>query len=363
MCNSQSGIWLRYTKVKMTDSKKVKVLFAISPRTFPDSSLLYAEAEATQERKGISIELSIVDGADEEAVLDAIREVEVFVTPQISRQALRAGRKLKLVQAPFAGVNQLDFSIFREEKRVHLANSHAPSVATAEHAWALILALAKRVVWHDRELRLGRWRGMRTSSPNIELRGQKLAVIGMGAIGREVARIGRAFGMEVYAVKITVTEGDKELLKEVHFLGAGADDLEYVLKECDFAVLCVPLTPSTSGLIGAEELELLAGKYLVNVSRGVVVDEEALFRALKDGNLAGAGIDTWYIYPRDDAETENTMPSRFPFEELPNVVMTPHNGGYSDGFLRENLKFIFSNIARVARGEVPENLVDVEREY
>jgi phosphoglycerate dehydrogenase-like enzyme len=347
----------------MADSNKLKALFATLPRTFPDPSLIYAEAEATQVREGISIQVSIVDESDEEAVIDAIREADVFVTAQISRPALRAGRKLRLVQIPFAGINQQDLSIFRQEKRVHLANSHAPSVATAEHAWALILALAKRVVWHDREIRRGRWPGMRTNSPNLELRGRKLAVIGMGAIGREVARIGRAFGMEVYAIKRAVTERDSELSKEVRFLGAGPDDLEYVLKECDFVALCVPLTPSTSGLIGAKELELLAGKYLVNVSRGEVVDEEALFRALKDGKLAGAGIDTWYIYPRNDAEAENTMPSHFPFEELPNVVMTPHNGGYSDGFLRENLKFIFANIARVARGEVPENLVDIERGY
>jgi phosphoglycerate dehydrogenase-like enzyme len=348
--------------VKMADSKEVKVLFVTNPIQFPDPALIYAEAEATQEREGIALQISTVNAGDEEAMVEAIREVDVVVTSQISRRALEAGQKLKLVQVPFTGVNELDFPTFREKKRLWLANSHAPATATAEHAWALIMALAKRVVWHDRELRQGKWRGMRTYSPSIELRGRKLAVIGLGSIGREVARLGRAFGMKVYAIKRTVTERDKELPEEVDFLG-GPDDLEYVLKECDFAVLCVPLTPDTKGLVGAKELELLAGKYLVNVSRGPVVDEEALFYALQGGKLAGAGIDTWYVYPRNAAEREDTKPGHFPFEELPNVVMTPHNGGYSDGFLRETLKFVFANIARVARGETPASLVDVERAY
>jgi phosphoglycerate dehydrogenase-like enzyme len=346
----------------MTDSNEVRVLFVVNPIQFPDPDLIYAGAEATQEREGVAIRVSTVDMGDEEALVEAIRDVDIVVAPQVSKRALEAGQKLKLVQIPFTGVNQQDMSIFRERKQVWLANSHAPATATAEHAWALVLALAKRVVWHDREFRQGKWRGMRTLSPAVELRGRKLAVIGLGAIGREVARMGRAFGMKVYAIKRTVTERDKELLEEVDFLGSG-DDLEYVLKECDFAVLCVPLTPDTTGLIGAEELELLQGKYLVNVARGVVVDEEALFHALRDGKLAGAGIDTWYNYPRHAAETENTKPSRFPFEELPNVVMTPHSGGYSEGFLKKGLEFIFTNVARVARGEVPENLVDVERGY
>lgn len=347
----------------MTETNEVKVLFAVNSRQYPDLSLIHDEAERVQQRESVRLQVSTVSDGDEEALAEAIRQADVFVAPRISGRLLEAGQRLKLVQIPFAGVNQQDMSVFRGQRRVWLANSHAPTTSTAEHAWALVLALAKQLVWCDRELRQGVWRGMRTSSPSIELRGRKLAVVGLGSIGQEVARLGRAFGMKVYATKRRVSEQDREALRrEVDFLGSN-DDLAQVLKECDFAVLCVPLTPETTGLIGAEELELLRGKYLVNVARGPVVDEEALFNALRDGVLAGAGIDTWYNYPTTSAGSQNTRPGRFPFEDLPNVVMSPHNAGYTDSMLAGGVRVALSNAARIARGEVPENLVDIELGY
>jgi len=125
--------------------------------------------------------------------------------------------------------------------------------------------------------------------------------------------------------------------------------------------LALPLTSRTKGLIGEKELELMKGKYLINIARGAIISEEALFKALKKGDLAGAAIDAWYQYPT--SKEREMLPSKYNFHKLDNVVMTPHTAGYSDKALEENIKSIFDNIVRIYRGEEPENRIDPELEY
>jgi phosphoglycerate dehydrogenase-like enzyme len=138
-------------------------------------------------------------------------------------------------------------------------------------------------------------------------------------------------------------------------------DLEKVIKESDFIVVAVPLTRETKGLIGGKELKLMKGKYLINISRGVVIDEKALFESLKEGILAGAAIDTWYQYPT--SREKEILPSKYDFHKLNNIVMSPHTAGYTDKVLEENIKSVFENIVKIYYGEEPENQIDPELEY
>src|SRR5665648_783696 len=254
----------------------------------------------------------------------------------------------------------LEFSLYKNYPDIFICNIHTNKNAVSEHALALILGLAKNIVVNDRDLRLGRWHGFSTKEPTIQLQGKSLGIVGLGSIGWEIAKIGHALGMKVFALKRKIEEKDLKKKDILAFLGE-KKDLEKVIKESDFIVVAVPLTKVTSGLIGEKEIKLMKGKYLINISRGVVIDEEALFKSLKEGNLTGAAIDTWYQYP--SSEQKEMLPSRYDYQKLNNVVISPHTAGYTDGALEENIKSFFDNIVKIYYGEEPENQIDPELEY
>jgi phosphoglycerate dehydrogenase-like enzyme len=136
---------------------------------------------------------------------------------------------------------------------------------------------------------------------------------------------------------------------------AGPEGLEALLRGADYVAITLALTPETRGMIGARQLALMKrSAVLINVACGEVVDEDALYEALAGGTIAGAALDVWYRYP---AGPGPTLPSRRPFHELPNVLMTPHVSGWTEGMLEARAAVIAGNIARIARGEPPVNLV------
>jgi phosphoglycerate dehydrogenase-like enzyme/ribonuclease HI len=303
----------------------------------------------------------IIPKADErEEIKRYLPEVEVVIGGSFSKEDLDQAKKLKLFQIPFTGVDQLDLSLYKDRKDIFICNVHTNRTAVAEHAFALMLALAKNIVTNDRDLRLGRWHGFSSQEPTIQLQGKSLGIIGLGSIGWEIAKIGYALGMKIFALKREIKEKDLEKKKILEFLGSNKD-LEKVIKESDFIIITVPLTQKTKGLIGKKELKLMQGKYLVNISRGAVIDEEALFKSLEEHYLSGAAIDTWYQYPSN--EQKEILPSQYNFHKLENVVMSPHTAGYSDRALEENIKSVFDNMVRIYYGEEPENQITPELEY
>ena len=183
----------------------------------------------------------------------------------------------------------------------------------------------------------------------------------MGAIGQRVARVGRALGMRIVVIRrretLTASDGiDIRTTKQ----------LRESLPEADIVCIAAALTPETSGLLGRHELGLLPSHaVLVNVARGPIVDEEALYEALREGRIGAAGIDTWYHYPQSETERSATYPSRFPFQELDNVVMSPHRGG---AFRTEELERIrMGHLARsinaASRGEPIPHRVELDAGY
>lgn len=308
----------------------------------------------------LNLEFIIPEKDERETIKKYLKEVEVVIGGTFTKEDLEQAKKLKLIQIPFAGVDKLDFNLYKNYPDMFICNIHANKNAVAEHAFALILALAKNIVVNDRDLRLGRWHGFSTKEPTIQLQGKSLGIVGLGSIGWEIAKIGHALGMKVFALKRKIEEKDLKKKDILAFLGE-KKDLEKVIKESDFIVVAVPLTKETSGLIGEKELKLMKGKYLINISRGVVIDEEALFKSLKEGNLTGAAIDTWYQYPT--SEQRKVFPSKYDFHKLDNVVMSPHTAGYTDKALEENIKYVFDNIVKIYFGEEPENRINPELEY
>ena len=223
--------------------------------------------------------------------------------------------------------------------------------AVAEHAWALILACAKRLAYHDRAMRQAEFH--QTDVPSVELGGKTLGVLGYGSIGRRVAEIGRAFGMEVLAIRRRVqTPPRAPVIGTLRRLPA-------LLKASDVVVVALPLSDATGGLLDAKALRLLKSPgILVNVARGRIVDEAAAFEYLSSHPRSHWGFDVWWHYPKPGEPFRQSSP----FESLPNVVMTPHNASTVPEYRTRMVEFGCRNLLRYLQGKTPENLVDA-REY
>jgi phosphoglycerate dehydrogenase-like enzyme len=217
-----------------------------------------------------------------------------------------------------------------------------------------MLALSRELGRLDAALRQGTWASqwaVGVTSPPLwrELAGQTLGILGYGRIGQALARRARAFDMEVCAIRRDLTRPDG-----LAQLG-GPDALDDVLRRADFLAITLSLNDATRGLLGVRELGLMKpSACLVNVARAEIVEEDALYQALAEGRLAGAALDVWYRYP---TVAGPTLPAARPFHALSNVLMTPHVSGWTEGMLAARAQVIVENVARVARGDPPVNLV------
>ncbi len=285
-------------------------------------------------------------------------EVEVFIGGFIDKESIIKAKNLKLIQVPYAGVDPIPLDIVKERKII-VSNAHENALTVAEHGFALLLALSKNLVTHDKDLRKGVWHGWMANEPNFEVYGKTLGIIGLGSIGREMAKRAKAFGMKVIGTKKDVNK-DRELFKDFVDEIYPMEQLENVIEKSLFIFVSVPLTKETVNLISERELNLMKDKYLINISRGKVINEEALFNALKNEVLKGAAIDVWYIYPKPG---EKIFPSKYPFHELDNVIMTPHSAGFTIESVQRNWLFTFKNVIKLAKGEKIESIVDPEKGY
>jgi len=296
-------------------------------------------------------------GTDEELIRLA-GDVEVIVSTRLSASVAEAATRLRLLQKTGAGVDDMPFDALGPD--VWVANTSGSNpVPLAEGAVALVLALAKRVV-----PRANTFLGGPDRVPGVLLSGKKAGIIGLGSIGVEVAKRLAAFDMKILGVK---RHPDPELKESLglEFLGTPGD-LRCVLAESDFVVVTVPLTPETMGMIGEGELAVMKPTaYIVNVARAAIIQEEPLYKALREGRLAGAALDVWWRPHWWDPlwSPEGEPASRFPFWELPNVICTPHNIGSADSRSDAGLRVMVENILRVRDGEPPVNLVDRRLRY
>ena len=253
----------------------------------------------------------------------------------------RACPKLKLVQLLSAGYDRVDIEAARRAGVPVCNNGGANAVAVSEHAMMLMLAVSRRLTWLHQNVVSGRWRGNDVANTRLyELHGRILGIVGLGTIGKKTARLAQAFGMAVQYYDIARLTED-----QADALGVRFRLLDELLRTSDLVTLHVPLTPRTRHMIGAAELGLMKpAAYLINTSRGPVVDEVALHRALADGVIAGAGLD---VFDQEPPAADN------PLFRLPNVVLTPHYAGPTWDNQYSRFRNGFDNVQRVARGEAP----------
>lgn len=258
---------------------------------------------------------------------------------------------LKLYQVPGAGYDGVDPAAL--PAGAALCNCFGHENAIAEYVMAALLMRHVPLADADRRLRKGDWKywaggpeGLRT-----ELGQTCIGILGYGHIGKTLALRAKAFGMRVtVANRSPVSVSD--LVDEAYAL----KDLPTFMESADAIINTLPLTDQTRGLIGEAELAAMRpGAVILNVGRGAVIDEAALYNALKAKQIGGAIIDTWYVYP--NTENEAPLPARLPFHELDNVMMTPHMSGWTSGTISRRQETIADNINRLASGKDLKNRV------
>jgi glycerate dehydrogenase len=258
------------------------------------------------------------------------RELEPEEIPLIGRAPF-----LQLISA---GADQVRVDDVPDSMQV-ASNVGAFAEPMAEHAVAMILALAKRLNRTNAELARGEFDQRRRT---IRVEGSVCGILGFGGIGKATGRLMTALGARIHAVN---TSGRTD--EAVEFVGT-LDDLDAVLAASDFLVIALPLTKSTRGLIGRRELAAMKPTAIpVNVARGAIVDEAALYEHLRTHPDFGAGVDAWWDEPRGKAR----FSTRFPFFELPNLIGSPHNSALVPGIELHAVRRAAENVARHLRGE------------
>jgi glyoxylate reductase/D-3-phosphoglycerate dehydrogenase len=259
--------------------------------------------------------------------------VQQYVTPQLFKDAPR----LKLIQLLSAGYDRADLEAARKSKVPLCNNGGANAVAVSEHALLLMLAVSRRLITQHSNVTAGRWHG--NAPPMVhEVRSKVLGIVGLGTIGRKVARLALAFGMAVHYYDIKrLSEAEEDAL------GVRFRLLPEILRGSDILSLHVPLNESTRAMIGAGELAVMKpSAIIVNTSRGPVIDEKALTAVVAAGKLFGAGLDVF--------DEEPTPPDN-PLLKLDNVILTAHLAGPTFESNITRLRNGFDNVQRVARGE------------
>ena len=302
---------------------------------------------ANEEVLGDLATLSYLDGMTQPEQADVLRQAEVLIALRLSREVpastLQSAPGLRFIQMLSAGLDGVDFDAIAPDIMV-AGNVGAYAHPIAEHVMAMVLSLAKRLPQEHAALARGEWdrgEGDR-ATPNATLDGAVCAILGYGGIGRAVARLMRAFGARIHAINSSGHTDDP-----VEFCGT-VDDLDRVLAVADVLVIGIPLTAGTRGLIGARELGLMKpSAILVNVARGPIVDEQALYEHLQANPGFSAGIDAWWDEPRDGAPFR----TNYPFFELPNLLGSPHNSGDVPGIMHHAARQAAGNVRRYLLGD------------
>lgn len=249
------------------------------------------------------------------------QETQILVGGVPTREQLASPQLTSLI-IPWTGLPNRTRDLLGDFPHIQAHNLHHGAQIVAEMTVALLLAAAKLVVPFDQALRRSNWSRDETNRA-VLLSGKTCLILGYGAIGQRVASVCRSLGMTVIATRQHPQQSDG-VAHEIHALSA----LHDLLPRAQAVLVCLPLTQQTRGIIGKRELTLLPEEaVIINVGRGSLIDEQALYTALRDRRIAGAGLDVWYNYPQDEESSLNTQPSSYPFADLDNVVMSPHRGG------------------------------------
>jgi phosphoglycerate dehydrogenase-like enzyme len=320
--------------------------------------LLTAIKQLTRDMMSDDLDVEIIRANSSAEFPPLMPGIDVLVTIDFNQEMARLADTLKLIHVPGAGYERIDLDAV--PKGVVVCNNFEHENAVAEWVLMAMIALDRRVVRADLTLRAGSWEmGGRHGAMYPGLQDQTVGVIGLGRIGRRVIELARAFKMRtIVAIRSSAS---------VH--GAVRQDIDCVLPmhelnklfaQADFVVPCVPLTSDTKSLIDDKAIaQMKPTAHIINIARGEIIDEAALYNALKSRRIAGAALDVWWNEPTSPGSSPK--PSAYPFEALDNVLMSPHASAVTRSMVRARGKILGAQLRSLARGEQLSNVVHIGR--
>jgi len=311
-------------------SEKVKVLVTYRGLSKRDLRKIHS----------ISEKLAVAEVTEKRMVLEAARDAEV-IFGHFDKESFLAAEKLKWIQVGSAGVDNYLFPELVDSEVVLTTASGIHRIQISEMILAMMLAFVKRLDKFVQFKLEARWKRL----PTEELAGKTIGILGLGNIGMETAWKAKCFGMRVLAL-------DKMPLRAPTYVDKilGLKDLDLLLRESDYLVVAVPLTKETYHMIGEKELRLMKPTaYIINIARGAVIDNKALIKALKEGWIAGAGLDVF---------EEEPLPKDSEFWKLDNVIITPHISGSTPRYNERAVMVFRENMKRYLEGRPLINIVD-----
>jgi len=276
--------------------------------------------EGIEKLKKAGLEVDINPTISHDQLRKAVSNYDALIVRSrttVTKEIIEAGKRLKVIGRAGVGLDNIDV-VTAEKKSITVLNTpEAPADAVAELTIGLMISLARSIPLADRTMKEGKW--IKKELMGWELKGKTLGTVGLGNIGEKVARIAKTLGMKILITKRTPPPS--ELLRELEAEYIPLKDLSSFLQQSDIVTLHVPLTPETHYMIGVKELRLMKdGAFLINTSRGAIVDEKALLEALLSGKLGGAALDVYETEP----------PKDLALIRLPNVVCTTHIGAQTE---------------------------------
>jgi D-3-phosphoglycerate dehydrogenase len=319
-------------------TRKVLVTDYVWPSVEPERAVL----------AGADAELVVAPDGSQETLAALARDVDGILTcfEQVTEKVVRAAEKCVVIGRYGVGVDNIDVKTATE---LGIVVTYVPDYCVDEvsdHVIALLMAWNRRIVLFDNATKRKAWGSEGLGMRIMRLRGKKIGVVGFGRIGKEVARKALAFGMQVLATDPFLTP---DVARE-H--GATMVDISELLGRSDFVTLHAPLMPQTENMIGRKELAAMKSEaFLINAARGPLIDEDALHWALTSGEIAGAGLDVL---------VDLAPPTDHPLVALENVIITPHTAFFSQEAVLELEERAAGEVAKVLRGEMPDNPVNPE---
>lgn len=299
-----------------------------------------------------------------ENLFKLIKDAQVLIGWRPSLELLKHAENLRFFINPGTGIYHLlkDFKELNKKREVILINGHGNSYFVAQHTVALLLSFMNMVIPHHSWMKKGRWRTGDADAVSIPLRFKEVGLLGYGAINTKVHKMLSGFDVNFSILRRDWSKAENRFptkIKKYNY-----HQLHDFLKEISILIIAIPVTKLTEDMIGEEELNLLGSEgILVNVSRGEVVNQKALYYALKNKVIFGAAIDVWYDYNPKSDDQGRKFPFKFPFHELNNIILSPHRG-YSpfNDLLRWNE--VIENITRIAHNRRDLlNIVNLKKEY
>lgn len=298
--------------------------------------------------KSVGPGIDLIVAPDRQAAEEVIDKADALFGAKVTRESLRRAKRLKWIQTSSAGIERILFPELVESDIILTNARGMHAVTVAEHVMAFALAFARNLHVYLRNQTSRLW----DRTPGLPgLSGKTMGILGLGGIGREVAKKAKVFNMRVVALKRDAIETPPTWVDELFY----RDGIWRLLELSDYVAITLPLTKETEGLIGEEELGCMKkSAVLINVARGAIVDEAALVFALENGIIRGAALDVFSTEP---------LPPESKLYSLPNVILTPHVAGTFDGYMETATDLFCENLRRFLDGRPLLNVVSKDRGY